>query len=67
MDRDWLLKVIEPMLADFKLEITKMRSEGATQFDIDLLLDELEEIYAPNDDEGRLVIAILRQAARLPS
>jgi len=68
MDRDCLLKVIEPMLADFKLEIAKMRSEGATQFDIDLLLDELEEVYAPDDDaEGKLVIAILRQAARLPS
>jgi hypothetical protein len=68
MDRDSLLKVIGPMLADFKLEIAKMRSEGATQADIDQMLDQFEEIYAPNDDaEGKLVIAILRQAVRLPN
>jgi hypothetical protein len=31
----------------------------------DLMLDEFEEVYAPDeDDEGKLVIAVLRQAAR---
>ena len=53
------------MLAGFKLEIAKMRSEGATQAEIDLMLDEFEEAYGPDDDdEGKLVIAVLRQAAR---
>jgi hypothetical protein len=56
------------MLADFKLAISKMRLEGATQADIDLMLDEFEEIYAPDDEaEGKLVMAVLRQAARLHS
>ena len=42
-----------------------MRSEGATQAEIDLMLDEFGEVYAPdNDDEGKLVIAVLRHAAR---
>jgi hypothetical protein len=65
MDPGHLLKIIQPMLASFKLEIAKMRSEGATQAEIDLMLDEFEEVYAPNDDaEGKLVMAVLRQAAR---
>ena len=68
MDRDHLLQIIQPMLAGFKLEIAKMRSEGATQAEIDLMLDEFEEVYAADDDaEGKLVMAVLRQAARLPS
>ena len=68
MDRDHLMQIVQPMLAGFKLEIAKMRSEGATQAEIDLMLDEFEEVYAPDDDaEGKLVVAVLRQAARLPS
>ena len=50
------------------LEIAKMRSEGATQAEIDRMLDAFEEVYAPDEDaEGKLVVAVLRQAARLPS
>jgi hypothetical protein len=68
MDRDHLLQIIQPMLADFKVEIAKMRSEGVTEADIDLMLDEFAEVYAPEDDaEGRLVMATLREAARLSS
>ena len=68
MDPGHLLQIIQRMLADFKLEIAKMRSEGATQAEIDLMLDEFEEVYAPDDDaEGKLVVAVLRQAARLSS
>jgi hypothetical protein len=65
MDPGHLLQIIQRMLAGFKLEIAKMRSEGATQAEIDLMLDEFEEAYAPDEDnEGKLVIAVLRQAAR---
>jgi hypothetical protein len=65
MDPGHLLQIIRRMLADFKFDIAKMRSEGATQAEIDLMLDEVEEAYAPDDDdEGKLVIAVLRQAAR---
>ena len=68
MDRGHLLQIIQPMLASFKLEIAKMRLEGATQAEIDLMLDEFEEDYAADDDaEGKLVMAVLRQAAGLPS
>ena len=68
MDRGHLLQIIQPMLAGFKLEIAKMRSEGATQAEIDHMLDEFEEVYAPDDDaEGKLVMGVLRQAARLRS
>ena len=68
MDRGRLLQIIQPMLAGFKLEIAKMRSESATQAEIDRMLDEFEEVYAADDDaEGTLVMAVLRQAARLPS
>jgi hypothetical protein len=68
MDRGHLLQIIQPMLAGFKLEIAKMRLEGANQAEIELMLDEFEEDYAADDDaEGKLVMAVLRQAARLPS
>ena len=63
MDPRRLLQIIQPMLAGFKLDIANMRSEGATQAEIDLMLDEFDEVYA-HDDEGKLVIAVLRQAAR---
>jgi hypothetical protein len=67
MDQGHLLQMIQPMLARFKREIAKMRSEGATQAEIDLMLDEFEEDYAADDDaEGKLVMAVLRQAG-LPS
>lgn len=68
MDRDHLLQVVQPMLVAFKREIAKMRSDGATQAEIDQMLDELEEAYSRDANaEGRLVVAVLRQAARQPS
>ena len=45
MDRDHLLQIVQPMLVAFKREIAKMRSDGATQAEIDQMLDELEEAY----------------------
>ena len=68
MDRAHLLHIVQPMLGRFKLEIAKMRAEGATHAEIDRMLDELEELYGLEDDEeGKLIMAVLRQAARLPS
>ena len=63
MDPRRVLQIVQPMLAGFKLDIADMRSEGATQAEIDLMLDEFDEVYA-HDDEGKFVIAVLRQAAR---
>ena len=68
MDRAHLLHIVQPMLGRFKLEIAKMRAEGATHAEIDLMLDELGELYGLEDDEeGKIIMAVLRQAARLPS
>ena len=68
MDRDHLLQIVQPMLVAFKREIAKMRSDGATQAEIDQMLDELDDAYSRDDDaEGRLVVAVLREAARQPS
>jgi hypothetical protein len=68
MDRDHLLQIVQPMLVAFKREIAKMRSDGATHAEIDQMLDELEEAYSRDANaEGRLVVAVLRQAARQPS
>jgi hypothetical protein len=67
MSRGKILEVLQPMLADFKREIAEMRLAGASQADIDRMLDEFEEAYAADGDvEGELVIAVLRQAAHLP-
>src|SRR5262245_2099860 len=57
------LQILERMLAGFKLDIANMRWAGATEPEIDLMLDEFDNIYA-HDNEGKLVIAVLRQAAR---
>jgi len=63
-----VLQIVQPMLVAFKHEITKMRSDGATQAEIDQMLDELDEAYSRDDDaEGRLVVAVLREAARQQS
>jgi hypothetical protein len=65
--RNQILKILEPMLADFKREINEMRAEGASQTEIEAMLDELEACYARGDNaEGKLVLAVLREAARSP-
>ena len=65
--RNQILNILEPMMADFKGEISELRAEGASQADIDAMLDELEEAYASTDNpEGKLVIAVLREAAQPP-
>jgi hypothetical protein len=63
MESGHLLQIIQPMLAGFKLDIAELIRKARLK--IDLMLDEFEEVYAPDDDdEGKLVIAVLRQAAR---
>ena len=65
--RNQILNILEPMMVDFKREINEMRAEGASQNEIEAMLDELEACYARSDNaEGKLVLAILREAARLP-
>ena len=62
-----VLDILEPMMADFKREISKIRAEGASQSDIEEMLDELEIAHARSDNaEGKLVIAVLREAAQPP-
>jgi hypothetical protein len=66
MNESELLKILEPMIAGFKCEIEVMRKAGASQADIDAMLDEFETIYAPeHNDEGKLVVAVLTEAAKL--
>lgn len=62
MDPDHLLAMLEPMLANFKRELEELRAAGATQSDIERMLDDFEERYAA-DEESRLVV----EAARLPN
>ena len=65
--RNQIFNILEPMMADFKGEISELRAEGASQAEIDAMLDELEEAYASTDNpEGKLVIAVLREAAQPP-
>ena len=45
-----ILNILEPMMADFKGEISELRAEGASQAEIDAMLDELEEVYASSDN-----------------
>jgi hypothetical protein len=65
--RNQILNILKPMMAAFKGAISEFRTEGASQAVIDAMLDELEEAYASSDDaEGKLVIAVLREAAQPP-
>jgi hypothetical protein len=66
MDPDHLLALLEPMLANFKRELEELRAAGATQSDVERMLDDFEERYA-EDEESKLVVEILRQAARPPN
>lgn len=45
MQRSKVLEFIQPMLADFKREIAEMRLAGASQANIDRMLDEFEDSY----------------------
>ena len=64
--RKQIMNIIEPMMVDFKREINEMRAEGASQNEIEAMLDELEACYTRSDNaEGTLVLAVLREAARL--
>jgi transcriptional regulator len=65
MDRSHLLAIIRPMLTEFKREIEKMRKAGASQDEIDRMLDDFEGRYGSNA-EGKLVMEVLRQAAKQP-
>lgn len=47
MDRSQMLKLVEPMLSDFKEEIARLRSVGATQADIEDMLDKFESAMQP--------------------
>jgi len=66
MDPDHLLALLKPMLASFMRELEELRAAGATQSDVERMLDDFEERYA-EDEESKLVVEILRQAARPPN
>ena len=66
MECDHLLQLLAPMLANFKQELQELREAGATQADIERMLDRFEQSYV-EDEESRLVVEILRQAARTPN
>ena len=63
--RKQILNILEPMMVDFKREIKEMRAEGASQTEIEAMLDELDARCSDNA-EGKLVLAVLREAARSP-
>jgi hypothetical protein len=63
-DRSKILKILEPMMVDFKRAINEMRAEGASRIEVEAMLEELEARYASaGDAEGELVLAVLREAA----
>jgi hypothetical protein len=62
-----ILNILGQMMVEFKREINEMRAEGASETEIESMLDELEAHYATDNAEGKLVLAVLREAARLPA
>ena len=50
MDPDHLLALLEPMLANFKRELEELRAAGATQSDVERMLDDFEERYAEDEE-----------------
>jgi hypothetical protein len=65
--RNQILNILVHMMADFKQEINKIRAEGASQTEIVAMLEEFEARYACSDNaEGKLVLAVLWEAARPP-
>ena len=41
-----ILNILGPMMVDFKREIDEMRAEGASETEIETMLNELETHYA---------------------
>ena len=44
-----------------------MRAEGANETEIEAMLEELDAHHGNDDAEGKLVLAVLREAAPLPA
>ena len=60
-----LLERVGSMFTDFRIEIANLRAEGATQADIDVMLDQFQSAHATDGgDEANLVIAVLKEAAK---
>ena len=59
--------ILQRMMVDFKQMINEMRAEGASETEIEVMLDELGARYACSDNaEAVLVLAVLREAACSP-
>ena len=65
--RNQILSILQRMMVDFKQMINEMRAEGASENEIEVMLDELGARYACSDNaEAVLVLAVLREAACSP-
>jgi hypothetical protein len=67
MELNGLSECLQRMMAGFEEDLATMRASGASQQEIEAMLDRFERIYAPSGDaEGKLVMDVLRKAARAP-
>ena len=62
-----IMNILAPMMVEFKREINEMRAAGASETEIEVILGELDARFASDDAEGKLVLTVLREAARLRS
>jgi hypothetical protein len=66
--RCFVLRIIEPILTEFKREVAQRRANGATEAEIEAMLSRIETTNRPVMDADQLqyFMSLFRQAARAP-
>jgi hypothetical protein len=66
--RCFALRIIEPILTEFKREVAQRRANGATEAEIEAMLSRIETTNRPVMDAVQLqyLMPLFREAARAP-
>jgi hypothetical protein len=66
--RCFVLRIIEPILTEFKREVAQRRANGATEAEIEAMLSRIETTNRPVMDADQLqyFMSLFREAARAP-
>jgi hypothetical protein len=66
--RCFVLRIIEPILTEFKREVAQRRANGATEAEIEAMLSQIETTNRPvmDADQFQYLMSLFREAARAP-
>jgi hypothetical protein len=66
--RCFALRIIEPILTEFRREVAQRRANGATEAEIEAMLSRIETTNRPvmEADQFQYLMSLFREAARMP-